>query len=453
MHSIPVAEVFASLDAAVQALGALDWGGLAAGQQLEALEQLETVRRRAAAASCDLAAAIERDDEKVLGGVAHRVIADVLRTTVAEARRRTRDAAQLASRTTLDGQALPPLLPATAKAWHAGLLDLDHLRAIQKFLRDLPDDIHPDRVEKAEAFLAEKATELRPDQLEKVAERLAATINPDGTFSDDYRAARRGFTWCGRQRPDGMSVGKLIASPELRAMMDALLAKLAAPGMCNPADQTPTVSGEPAPDVADRDARSHPQRQHDGLAAVCRHFLGDPQLGQHRGLPVTVIATATLDQLQTGAGHSVTASGTLLPMSDLIRMASHAYHYLCIFDSHNEQALYLGRSKRIASANQRIVLHAKDRGCTAPGCDIPGYLAEVHHVDEWIDGGLTNIDKLTFACKGHHRMIKPGGWKTRKRKDGSTEWLPPPHLPLHGGINTYHHPERLLPRGDQRGQT
>lgn len=289
MLSNSVSDAFAALDAAVQALGVLDWDALVVGEQLEALERLETARRKSMACSYNLAAVVERADPRILGGVANKVIADVLRVSPAEARRRLRDAKQLASRTTLTGGALPPELPATAKAWEAGLLDLEHLRAIQKFHRDLPGDLHPLQVEKAEAFLVEKAAELRPDQLEKVADKLAVTLNPDGTFSDEYRAARRGFAWTGPQRPDGMSTGKLIASPELRAMIDALFAKLAAPGMCNPADQTPTVTSEPSQDVADRDARSHPQRQHDALAALCRNTLGDPRLGQHRGLPVTVI--------------------------------------------------------------------------------------------------------------------------------------------------------------------
>lgn len=35
----------------------------------------------------------------------------------------------------LTGDALPSELPATAKAWEAGLLDPEHLRAIQKFHR------------------------------------------------------------------------------------------------------------------------------------------------------------------------------------------------------------------------------------------------------------------------------------------------------------------------------
>ena len=445
MSSI-AAEAFAALDAAVQNLGTLIWDDMGIRERLEALDRLETIRRRTAAASLDLVGSVERSREPALGGAAAKVIADVIRITPTESRRRIRDAGQLHPRITLSGQTLPPALPATAKAWDAGLLDIDHLRTIQRFLRDLPEDVSPDAVEKAEAFLAEKATELRPDQLDKLADRLVLQLNPDGTFSDDYRAAQRGFQWCGRQRPDGMSIARLVATPELRAMVEAWLAKFAAPGMFNPADQTPTVTGEPSTEIADRDTRTHPQRQHDALAALLRGQLGDPKLGQHNGLPVTVIVTATMEQMHAAAGLAVTAGGSLLPMSDLIRMASHAYHYLAVFDRHSARPLHLGRAKRIASADQRIVLHAKDRGCTAPGCDMPGYLSEVHHhVDEWADGGRTDIDRLTFACVAHHQLLKPGGWKTRKLTNGSTEWIPPPQIPLPGGTNDDHHPERLMP--------
>ena len=444
MLSDQVSASFAAVECAVQALGALDWDALPIRERLEALDRLETVRRRTAAAALDLVGSVDRSGQQVLGGVAAKVIADVVRISPAEARRRIRDAGQLQPRTTLTGEVLAPALPATAKAWNAGLLDVEHLRAIQAFITDLPEDIHPAAVEKAEAFLAAKAAELRPDQLGKLADRLAITLNPDGKFSEDYRALQRSFRWCGRQRPDGMSVGRLIATPELRATIDALLAKFAAPGMCNPEDQSPTVNGEPTQARAEADRRRHAQRQHDALSALLRSQLGNPKLGNHNGLPVTIIATTTVEQLSAATGHAVTAGGTLVPMRDLIRMASHAYHYLCVFDRHTERAIYLGRTRRIASADQRIVLHAKDRGCTAPGCDMPGYLSEVHHVEEWAAGGRTDIDSLTFGCSPHHGLIKPGGWKTRKRKDGTTEWIPPPQLPLPGGTNDYHHPERLL---------
>jgi hypothetical protein len=439
-----ITDLFAALDEAVTAVGAVDWDGLDVPALLEALDRMETVRRRAAACATDLAAAVGRRDEEALGGPGRRIIADVLRVSPGEDRRRLRDAAQLCPRTTLTGQPAPPELPATAKAWNAGLLDGEHLRVIQQFFRDLPHHVGGADAQKAEAFLAEKAAELRPDQLDKVAAQLALRLNPDGAFSDADRARKRGFIWCGKQGPDGMSVGKVVATPELRASLEAWMAKFAAPGMCNPDDQTPTVTGEPSQEVIDRDARSHGQRQHDALVALVRGQLGDPRLGQHRGLPVTVIVSATLEQLQSGAGVAVTGGGSLLPMRDLIRMAAHAWHYLCVFDEHDERALYLGRTKRIATADQRVVLHSKERGCTAPGCDAPGYLSEVHHVEEWTEGGPTNVDTLTFACKPHHRLITVGGWRTRKRPDGSTEWLPPPHLPLTGGVNTYHHPERML---------
>jgi hypothetical protein len=59
----------------------------------------------------------------------------------------------------------------------------------------------------------------------------------------------------------------------------------------------------------------------------------------------------------------------------IIRMASHAYHYLTIFDKHTGRALHLGRTRRIASADQRIVLLARDRGCTRPACTVAGSTA------------------------------------------------------------------------------
>ena len=426
-------EALALLDQAVEALGAADPDSLDALERYRVLERLETSRRRQVAVSHSLVVGLEHVEGHPPVMVA---LADSLRISRREARRRIRDAEQLAPRITITGQPVPPVLPATAKAWDAGLLDAEHLRVIQGFIRDLPADIPAPAVQAAEEFLAEKATALRPDQLEKLATRLALSLNPDGKFSDEDRARQRGFLWCG-QRPDGTSIGKLTATPELRAMLDAWFAKFAAPGMCNPDD-------EPTEDAAEKDSRGYAQRQHDALTMLVRGQLGDPSLGKHNGLPVTVIVSATLEQLQTGAGQAVTAGGTLLPMRDLIRMASHAWHYLCVYDQHSERPLYLGRSKRIASADQHIALYGLQRGCTAPGCDKPAYHTEVHHDTDWALGGRTDITDLSLACHPDHKMTQTGGWKTRKRKDGRTHWQPPPGLPLRGGTNDYHHPERLI---------
>jgi len=59
--------------------------------------------------------------------------------------------------------------------------------------------------------------------------------------------------------------------------------------MCNPDDPTPTVTTAPTQDHIDRDTRTHAQRHHDAIGALLRGQLGDPTLGQHNGLPVTVM--------------------------------------------------------------------------------------------------------------------------------------------------------------------
>jgi hypothetical protein len=169
-------------------------------------------------------------------------------------------------------------------------------------------------------------------------------------------------------------------------------------------------------------------------------------LGKHNGLPATIIATATLQDLQAAAGVAVTGGGTLLPMGDVIRLASQAHHYLVIYDKHTREPLYCGRAKRFATPGQRIVLHALERGCTKPGCTAPGYWCQVHHVDGWAaDDGETNVNRLTLACGPDNRAVEEQGWTTRKREDGRTEWIPPPHLDTgQSRINDYHHPEKYL---------
>jgi hypothetical protein len=246
-----------ALDAAVAAIGELNFNNYATAVRLRILERLETARRQQTVAGHDIIAGLANEDRAEIGGPVHKMVADWLRISPAQARRRLRDAQQLAPRVSLTGQTLPPQLPATATAWRAGALDEQHLRVIQTFVHDPPDAIAPEIVERAERFLAEQANELRPDQLEKVANRFAITINPDGKFSDGDRARQRGFSW-GTQRRDGMSIGKLVASPKLRANLDAWFARFATPGICNPDDPNPCVTGEPADDIVANDLRSHP---------------------------------------------------------------------------------------------------------------------------------------------------------------------------------------------------
>ncbi|HYY02088.1 MAG TPA: DUF222 domain-containing protein, partial [Mycobacterium sp.] len=259
------------------------------------------------------------------------------------------------------------------------------------------------------------------------------------------RAKRRGLS-IGKQDIDGMSPIRGYLTPEARATIDAVLAKLAAPGMCNCAGEAPCVSGTPAQAAIRGDTRSLRQRNHDALLAVARAALASGELGRHHGLPASIVVTTTLQDLEAGAGTALTGGGTLLPMSEVIRLGSHAHHYLAIFDQGKALALY--HTKRLASPAQRIVLHAKDRGCSFPGCTVPAYLCQAHHCDPYATNPVTDVNDLALVCHPNHKLAEQG-WTTRKNARGDTEWIPPPHLD-HGQprTNTYWHPEKLLQDDD-----
>jgi hypothetical protein len=126
--SADVVAAFDALDAAVATLRALNWDSLETPALLRAVEKLETSQRRQIALSHDVVGRIARRDGAEIGGPVHKVIADVLRVSYSEARRRIRDAEQLSPRVSISGQEMAPDLPATADAWQAGILDDQHLR-------------------------------------------------------------------------------------------------------------------------------------------------------------------------------------------------------------------------------------------------------------------------------------------------------------------------------------
>ena len=441
-----IVEVFDALEADYKRALDLTFDVLTTPERLAVLERCEQLRRWQPAVEHPLINQLAAQaDPTELGGKLAPVLADRLRISRPEASRRIHEAADLGERRALNGEPLAPVLEATAAAQRNGDLGAGHVAVIRNFFHRLPDFVDVETRAKAEAQLARLSLEHRPDELAKLADKLTDCLNPDGDFSDVDRAKRRGLS-IGRQDLDGMSPISGWLTPEARATWDAVFAKLAAPGMCNSEDDTPCISGTPSQAAIQGDTRSLGQRNHDALLAAGRALLASGELGQHNGLPTSIIATTTLQELEASAGTALTGGGTLLPMSDVIRLASHAHHYLAIFDHGKALALY--HTKRLASPAQRIVLYAKDRGCSFPGCTVPGYLCEVHHLDPYATNPVTDVNGLTLACCPNHKLAEQG-WTTRKNARGDTEWIPPAHLDRgQPRVNTFHHPEKLLRDSD-----
>ena len=366
-----------------------------------------------------------------------------LRITRGEIVRRFKLAARIRPRRSLTGPPLQPELPELAAAVAAGAVGEDHIRAVCRAVDVLPACVAPADVAEAERTLVHHATKLDAGVVIKLGQRIADYLNPDGLFSDEDRARRRGLS-LGPQGADGMSRLSGLLDPEARTYFEAIEAAVR-PGRHQP------DSAEPQ----ERDQRSPAQRCHDALKLGLETAISSGKLGMHRGHPVTVIATTTLADLNQAA-HAVvdpsipmpapatTGGGSRLPMRDLICMASTAIHYLAVFDDHTERPLYLGRQKRLATADQRLICYARDRGCTRPNCLESGYRCEVHHSPDWAQGGRTDADKLFFACGCDHGGASRGEWHTVVTDNGRLGWTDGNGPPQ---INHAHHPEELL-RGD-----
>ena len=207
--------------------------------------------------------------EEELGATLRSALADRLRITEAEAGRRINEAADLGERRALTGEPLAPVLTATATAQRQGLIGEGHVRVIRSFFAHLPAEVDLPTREAAEADLARTAGGYRPDELVNYAQRIMDWLNPDGEFSDEERARKRGIT-IGQQEHDGMSRISGHLTPEARAAFEPVLAKLAAPGACNPDDDTPVIDQTPDQEAVTRDTRSQAQRNHDGILAGLR---------------------------------------------------------------------------------------------------------------------------------------------------------------------------------------
>jgi hypothetical protein len=67
----------------------------------------------------------------------------------------------------------------------------------------------------------------------------------------------------------------------------------------------------------------------------------------------------------------------------------------------------VGRSMRILPARSRRLIEDRDRGCRFPGCTATRFV-EIHHLEEWAQGGATDVDNQLSLCPFHHDAVGRG---------------------------------------------
>jgi len=87
--------------------------------------------------------------------------------------------------------------------------------------------------------------------------------------------------------------------------------------------------------------------------------------------------------------------------------------------------LLLGRETRLANAAQRRALRVLYRSCAL--CETPFDLCQIHHVDWYTLGGLTDIGNLLPLCSRHHHLVHEGGWILHLAPDRTLTITQPGH--------------------------
>ncbi|MBM7279432.1 DUF222 domain-containing protein [Gordonia rubripertincta] len=378
---------------------------------------------------------IEIADRDLPHKTGHRSITQFMthRLRVADPIRRTKQRHATATHLSPTGEPLEPERPALAEALADGKVSTSHVRAVLDVLDQIPHAVDHDVKVAAERQMAEIAVDHTPADITALGSRLLAHLDPNGTLTDDTDRKRRRNLYVNRQRADGTAKMTANLTPELLARITMLLAVWAKPGMNDPDDpDSPHGSIEDAdPEAVEaaaaRDDRTPAQLNHDALNALLKAVFEDGLLGKsHRGLPIQLIIKADLNDLRREAGFAATATGTLIPITDLVNMAADAQPWLAVFKDATAVPLYFGRGKRLATREQRLVSFARPDGevCSTPGCGIPAAHVEMHHAQlDWGLGGLTDITDLAPACPKHNRMVsnEPGGYTTRMVREGPDE--------------------------------
>lgn len=409
----PLETLSSCLDGVRGSLGGLDDEGVT-----QALREIEALSRKTQSVMLDLVAEADLRRIAVHGGfgTTARLLVGMLNLSAGEARTRVEHAAMVGVRRGLTGQRLAPVLPATAAALADGEIGTGQLRVITEAMTMLPGSVPEVVRERAEVDLAGYAREFDPRRLRAIAERLVATLDPDGPEPcDDPPAADpvQGELWL-RNRRDGRLGVEGWLDAEHGALVRALIEQLAV--------RRPATEGE-------CDTRSLPARQADALLELCGHARAAEQFPTTAGEPPHLSVSIDWEALRAGLGAATLDYGQLISAGDARRIACDCKVIPVVLGGDSEP-LDVGRAMRTVPLGMRRALVARDRGCSFPGCGRPPRICAAHHVKHWIDGGETTVGNCCLLCDMHHQQVHLQGWDITIH-GGRVEFRPPAIIDPH----------------------
>ncbi len=370
--------------------------GLGRVELVEALEALATLEGAVAVAQATLTEAVDALDDRGADGV--QVLRSVAGCSEREARRRGRRAETLGR------------MPTAAGLLGEGRLSVETADVLVGAARR----VSPEAVESDDRLLAQVAG--RPaDVARRVVDAWVARRQSVGDAEQRLERQRRNRAasrWVDGR--DGMHRYRLELDPVTAAGVDAVL----------DAEIDRLWRADGGRDGRPDEVRTPEQRRADAFVRL----LGvrapgpetDPDLPGGRGTAATIVVVTDLGVIAgtDPDGRCEIVDSGPVPPSVLAELARRSDTTICgtLFDGPG-RPLWLGRTRRLASAAQRLVLAVRDRGCVA--CDAPFRHTQAHHVTAHRHGGPTDVDQMVSLCPTCHTRTHAGHLELHADTDGS----------------------------------
>lgn len=246
--------------------------------------------------------------------------------------------------------------------------------------------IHADAMEEALHRSPEDLRMFVRKAVDAANRKHAPRSNPNAGFE------KRSATF-GRRKADGTVDIHINATAGHAALMKAHMDKGLAPNSNLPEE----LQGEVDP-------RTPQQRRFDQFFAIFEQYEQECQ--KANGGAASVVLALTLDDLADGDAAMLydTNAGIEVDCFDLVRLGMNGTtDFLLQVDGVTSVPLWMGRTSRLASVEQRIAMFAVQGVCSWLGCTAAMSECEAHHILAWIKGGATDIENLTGLCREHHR--------------------------------------------------
>lgn len=370
---------------------------------------------------------------------AERLIASATGGRFQEAVKLVAVGAATAPRAAFTGEVLPPRHPHLARAVSSGAVCVDAADVIRRFLDGIAPRADQVELSEAEAFLVDRAPVVGVDGLHRLVKLMQARLDPDGVKprEDELRAAREFRIW---EDEHGMIRFKGAADPVNGAPIKLAIETLVGAELHRARDAKRPARGEQVEAGAQRPSRNPAgcddvvaeqrtiaQMNLDALADIARHSLSanDGPVALRQAM---VVARVDAAALESGRGHG-TIDGIDQPVSipSIEELAMWA-GISPLYYGDGCETTRLGRSRRLFSQAQKIVLIERDGGCAWPGCTRPPSHTQAHHIRWWKrHRGRTDLDNGIMLCAHHHHRIHDDGWVILI-EHGFTWFVPPAHL-------------------------